>query len=94
MVFVDCLSQEAELERLHKAREEELEYVKKKNELEIIRQKQMSDIEIAKITSVIQSLGAETIQNIASAGQDFQVIVSYNILRYFQDKLECFKIRF
>lgn len=68
--------------------------MKKKNELEIIRHKQMSDVEISKITSVIQSLGAETIQNIASAGQDFQVIISYTILINFYDKLEHFKIMF
>lgn len=54
----------------------------------------MSDVEISKITSVIQSLGAETIQNIASAGQDFQVIISYTILINFYDKLGRFKIMF
>lgn len=50
----------------------------------------MSDIEISKITSVIQSLGAETIQNIASAGQDFQVFIYNTILRNLYDKLEQF----
>lgn len=50
----------------------------------------MSDIEIFKITSVIQSLGSETIQNIASAGQDFQVIIFYTILRNLYDNLEHF----
>lgn len=90
MFVTYCLSQEAELERLRKARVEEIEYLKKKNELDILKNKQMSDIEISKITSVIQSLGAETIQSIASAGQDFQVIISYTILRNLYDKLEPF----
>lgn len=61
--------------RLQKAREQELDYMKKKNELEILKLKQLSDVEVQKITSIIDSLGTDTIKGIATAGQDLQVII-------------------
>lgn len=64
---------DAEMARLQKARELELDYLKKKNELEVLKSKQIADIETQKTTSVIESLGPETIKSMASAGQDLQV---------------------
>ncbi|XP_054711972.1 major vault protein-like isoform X2 [Uloborus diversus] len=64
---------EMELERLQKARTAELDYLSKKNELEIAKSQQLAEIEIKKCTSLIQSLGTDTIKSVAAAGQDFQV---------------------
>ncbi|XP_015912405.1 major vault protein isoform X2 [Parasteatoda tepidariorum] len=64
---------ETELDRLQKAREAELGYVKRQNELEVEKTKLLSEIEINKFEKVITSLGSDTIQAVASAGQEFQV---------------------
>ncbi|GBN18558.1 Major vault protein [Araneus ventricosus] len=64
---------ETELERLRKAREEELHYLKEQNILEVEKLKQIADIEVSKFKNLVESLGRETIQSVASAGQDFQV---------------------
>lgn len=65
--------QETELERLRKARDEELRYHKEQNALDVEKLKQVADIEVSKFKNLVESLGRETIQSVASAGQDFQV---------------------
>ncbi|XP_055949872.1 major vault protein-like isoform X2 [Argiope bruennichi] len=64
---------ETELERLHKARNEELRYFKEQNALEVEKLKQVAEIEVSKFKNLVESLGRETIQSVASAGQEFQV---------------------
>ncbi|GIY56201.1 major vault protein [Caerostris darwini] len=64
---------ETELERLRKAREDELKYLKDQNDLEVSKLREIADIETQKFKTLVESLGRETIQTVASAGQDFQV---------------------
>jgi len=64
---------ESELGRLTKAREAEMHYVKEQNELEIKKASDMAEIESNKFEQMVKSIGAETIQSIATAGPDMQV---------------------
>jgi len=64
---------EAELSRLKLAREAEIKFVREQNELEISRKSEMSQIETEKFKLQVESIGASTIQAIATSGPDTQV---------------------
>uniref|UniRef100_A0A8C4PY80 Major vault protein n=1 Tax=Eptatretus burgeri TaxID=7764 RepID=A0A8C4PY80_EPTBU len=64
---------ESELERLCNARDAELKYIKEKNELELVQAREMATIELRRFCETVQSLGADTIKAMASAGPDTQV---------------------
>jgi hypothetical protein len=64
---------EAELSRLKLAREAELKYLGEQNEQEISKRGEMSRIETEKFKLQVESIGASTIQAIATSGPDTQV---------------------
>ncbi|CAF0772953.1 unnamed protein product [Adineta steineri] len=64
---------EAELSRLKLAREAEIKFLREQNELEINRKAEMSKIETEKFTLQVESIGASTIQAIATSGPDTQI---------------------
>ncbi|CAF3314215.1 unnamed protein product [Rotaria socialis] len=64
---------EAEISRLKLAREAEINYLREQNELEITKKAEMSRIETDKFKLQIESIGASTIQAIATSGPDTQV---------------------
>ncbi len=64
---------EAELSRLKLAREAEIKFLREQNELEIEKKSEMSRIETDKFTLQVESIGASTIQAIATSGPDTQV---------------------
>ncbi|XP_065054795.1 major vault protein-like isoform X2 [Rhopilema esculentum] len=64
---------DSELGRLTKAREAETHYVKEQNELEIKKASEMAEIDSAKFKEMVDSIGANTIQAIATAGPEMQV---------------------
>uniref|UniRef100_A0A8C8E2D3 Major vault protein n=1 Tax=Oryzias sinensis TaxID=183150 RepID=A0A8C8E2D3_9TELE len=64
---------EAELERLAKAREQELSYKKQMDSLEVEKQAQLSDIESKRFHRIMESLGGDTLREIARAGPELQV---------------------
>ena len=64
---------ESELERLTAARTAELKYLGEQNELEITKAKELSSIETNKFKNMVDSIGAETLASIATAGPDMQV---------------------
>lgn len=59
-----------------KAREAEMHYVKEQNDMEIKKSSEMSEIESKKFEQMVSSIGAGTIQSIATAGPDMQVGIS------------------
>ncbi|CAF0830342.1 unnamed protein product [Rotaria sordida] len=64
---------EAELSRLQLAREAEIKFLREQNELEISKKSEMSRIETEKFKLQVESIGASTIQSIATSGPDTQV---------------------
>ncbi|EDO27830.1 predicted protein [Nematostella vectensis] len=64
---------ESDRERMTKDREAELAYTAEENALEISRAKEMAAIETEKFSNMVNAIGAETIQAIATAGPDMQV---------------------
>ncbi|KAF6729026.1 Major vault protein [Oryzias melastigma] len=64
---------EAELQRLAKAREQELIYKKQMDSLEVEKQAQLADIESNRFHKIMESLGGETLKEIARAGPELQV---------------------
>ncbi|CAF1087677.1 unnamed protein product [Rotaria sp. Silwood1] len=64
---------EAELSRLKLAREAEIKFLREQNELEISKKGEMSRIETEKFKLQVESIGASTIQSIATSGPDTQV---------------------
>ena len=52
-----------------------MHYVKEQNELEIKKASDMAEIESNKFEQMVKSIGAETIQSIATAGPDMQVCI-------------------
>jgi hypothetical protein len=61
------------LKRLTAARDAETKYVKDQNELEVSKAQEMATIESSKFKSMVDSIGADTIQAIATAGPEMQV---------------------
>lgn len=66
--------QEAELQRLAKAREQELNYKKEMDNLDIEKQERLAQIESQRFSQLMQSLGSETLKEIARAGPELQVL--------------------
>ncbi|XP_045893629.1 major vault protein [Micropterus dolomieu] len=64
---------EAELQRLAKAREQELNYKKEMDALEVDKQKRLAQIESDRFSQLVQSLGSDTLKEIARAGPELQV---------------------
>jgi len=64
---------EAELERLRNAREAEIVYTREQNELEINKTRDLAQIETSKFKNMVDAIGAQTLQAIATAGPDMQV---------------------
>ena len=62
-----------------KAREAEMHYIKEQNDLEIKKSSEMAEIESTKFQQMVTSIGAETIQSIATAGPDMQVGLSLSM---------------
>lgn len=65
--------QEAELDRLAKAREQELSYRKKMDQLEVEKQEQLTNIESERFRQLVTSLGSDTLAEMARAGPELQV---------------------
>ena len=65
------------MKRLTAAREAETKYIKEQNELEISKTGELAAIESDKFKQMVTSIGAETIQSIATAGPEMQVCTTY-----------------
>ncbi|XP_071322119.1 major vault protein [Trachinotus anak] len=64
---------ESELQRLAKAREQELSYKKEMDRLEVERQERLAQIESQRFSQLVESLGSDTLKEIARAGPELQV---------------------
>lgn len=64
---------EAELQRLAKAREQELIYKKDMDRLEVEKQERLAQIESQRFSQLVESLGSDTLREIARAGPELQV---------------------
>ncbi|XP_057717616.1 major vault protein isoform X2 [Corythoichthys intestinalis] len=64
---------EAELERLSKAREQELNYKKQMDQLDVDKQERLADIENERFRKLVESLGSDTLAEMARAGPELQV---------------------
>lgn len=64
---------EAELQRLTKAREQELTYKQQMDNLEVEKQKRLAQIESERFAQLVQSLGSDTLKEMARAGPETQV---------------------
>uniref|UniRef100_A0A8C1RAZ2 Major vault protein n=1 Tax=Cyprinus carpio TaxID=7962 RepID=A0A8C1RAZ2_CYPCA len=65
---------DAELARLCKAREQELNYKKEMDQLEVEKQQKLAGIESQRFKQLMESLGTETLKEMARAGPELQVI--------------------
>lgn len=66
-------SQEAELQRLAKAREAELGYKKELDRLEVEKQERLVQLESQRFKQMMESLGSDTLKEIARSGPELQV---------------------
>lgn len=64
---------ESALQRLTKTREAELKYQSEQNSLDLSKAKEMAAIEAEKFQNMVSSVGADTLQAIATAGPEMQV---------------------
>ncbi|XP_055050311.2 major vault protein [Misgurnus anguillicaudatus] len=64
---------EAELARLSKAREQELNYKKEMDRLEVEKQQKLVEMESLRFSKLVESLGTETLKEMARAGPELQV---------------------
>lgn len=64
---------ESALQRLTKTREAELKYQSEQDGLDVSKVKELAAIEIEKFQNMVSSIGADTIQAIATAGPEMQV---------------------
>ncbi|CAJ1076490.1 major vault protein [Xyrichtys novacula] len=64
---------EAELQRLAKAREQELSYKQQMDNLEVEKQKRLAQMEIERFSQMVESLGSDTLRDMARAGPELQV---------------------
>eukprot|EP00064_Thunnus_orientalis_P019666 superscaffoldBa00005019_g19792 len=64
---------EAELQRLSKAREQELGYKKEMDRLEVEKQERLAQIESQRFSQLVESLGSDTLKEMARAGPELQV---------------------
>lgn len=51
-----------------------MKYIKEQNELEIVKTSELATIESSKFKQMVDSIGSNTIQSIATAGPDMQVM--------------------
>ena len=65
---------ESSLQRLTKTREAELKFQSEQNSLDVSKTKEMAAIDTDKFQNMVSSIGADTIQAIATAGPEMQVI--------------------
>uniref|UniRef100_A0A7N6BSW6 Major vault protein n=1 Tax=Anabas testudineus TaxID=64144 RepID=A0A7N6BSW6_ANATE len=63
----------SELQRLAKAREQELSYKKEMDGLEVAKQERLAQIESQRFSQLVESLGSDTLKEIARAGPELQV---------------------
>ncbi|XP_065129318.2 major vault protein isoform X2 [Paramisgurnus dabryanus] len=64
---------DAELARLSKAREQELNYKKEMDRLEVDKQQKLVEMESLRFSKLVESLGTETLKEMARAGPELQV---------------------
>ncbi|XP_054907810.1 major vault protein [Poeciliopsis prolifica] len=64
---------EAELQRLAKAREQELSYKKELDHLEVEKQERLAQLDSQRFRQMMESLGSDTLKEIARAGPELQV---------------------
>ncbi|XP_067086659.1 major vault protein [Osmerus mordax] len=64
---------EAELLRLAKAREQELQYKKETDRLDVERQQKIAEIESLRFKQLVESIGSDTLKDMARAGPELQV---------------------
>ncbi|KAG7214980.1 hypothetical protein INR49_022913 [Caranx melampygus] len=64
---------EGELLRLSKAREQELSYKKEMDQLEVEKQERLAQIESQRFSQLVESLGSDTLKEMARAGPELQV---------------------
>ncbi|XP_051988084.1 major vault protein-like [Xyrauchen texanus] len=64
---------DAELARLAKAREQELSFKKDMDRLEVEKQQKLVEIESLRFSKLVESLGTETLKEMARAGPELQV---------------------
>ncbi|CAB1341403.1 unnamed protein product [Coregonus sp. 'balchen'] len=64
---------EGELDRLSKAREQELNYKSEMDRLEVEKQQKLADIESNRFKKLVESIGADTLKEMARAGPELQV---------------------
>ena len=76
IIFFFCPDKESALQRLSKQREAELKYQSEQNSLDVSKAKEMAAIETDKFQNMVSSIGADTIQAIATAGPEMQVRVT------------------
>jgi len=71
----DCakIKSEAELEQLKQKQAAQIAHQKALNLLEISKQKELSNVESTKFKSIVDAIGADTIQSMAEAGPAMQV---------------------
>ncbi|XP_034448590.1 major vault protein isoform X2 [Hippoglossus hippoglossus] len=70
---------EAELQRLAKAREQELSYKKKMDHLDVEKQERLVQIESQRFSQLVESLGSDTLKEMARAGPELQVLYKYTL---------------
>ena len=73
LICFDFSDKESALQRLTKEREAELKYQSEQNSLDVSKSKEMAAIETEKFQNMVSSIGADTIQAIATAGPEMQV---------------------
>uniref|UniRef100_A0A8C8HYT0 Major vault protein n=1 Tax=Oncorhynchus tshawytscha TaxID=74940 RepID=A0A8C8HYT0_ONCTS len=64
---------EGELDRLSKAREQELNYKSAMDRLEVEKQQKLAEIESNRFKKLVDSIGADTLKEMARAGPELQV---------------------
>ena len=64
---------QSELDRLKAARDAEIQFLTDQNRLEVEKAQQMATIESQKFKNMVDAIGAETLQRMASGPQDHQV---------------------
>ncbi|MEQ2190601.1 hypothetical protein XENOCAPTIV_001564 [Xenoophorus captivus] len=73
LLELEALRWEAELQRLAKAREQELSYKKEMDRMEVEKQEQLAQLESQRFKQMMESLGCDTLKEIARAGPELQV---------------------
>lgn len=64
-----------------KAREQELSYKKAMDHLEVEKQERLSQIESQRFSQLVDSLGSETLREMARAGPELQVLLLRKTLK-------------